>query len=160
MDEENLREVNHIPARMVIRSGSTLLVPRQGGIIADVSSTIADNAMMVLAPDAPPLRKIALRAGKRDSVDSIARRYRVSPSQVAQWNDVGRGARFAPGQTVVVYVAPKRQRGAAPATSTRYAATVHGTRVAHSTHRAETAAAGGSGRSARGTHKHVRVAKD
>ena len=101
-----------------------------------------------------------MRAGKRDSVDSIARRYRVSPSQVAQWNDVGTGAQFAPGQTVVVYVATKGQRGTAPATSTRFAATVHGTRVAHSAHRAGTAAAGGAGRSARGTHKHVRVAKN
>lgn len=158
MDEESLRDVNHIPARMVIRSGSTLLVPRQGGMMADVSSTVADNAMMVLAPDAPPLRKVALRAGKRDSVDSIARRYHVSPSQVAQWNDVGTGAKFAPGQTVVLYVAPKGQRGAAPVT--HYAATVHGTRVAHSAHRADTAAAGGTGHGVRVTHKHVRVANN
>ena len=53
--------------------------------------------MIMLAPDAPPLRKVALRAGKHDSVASVAKRYRVSAAQVAQWNDVGTGARFAPG---------------------------------------------------------------
>jgi len=136
MDEEALREVNKIPARMVIKSGSTLLVPRRGsGEIVDVSSTVADNATMILAPDAPPMRKVSLRAGKHDSVETIARRYRVSASQVAQWNSVGTGAQFTAGQTVVVYVAPRGR-----ATTTRYASTVHGTKVSHSTHRSEAAA--------------------
>jgi membrane-bound lytic murein transglycosylase D len=140
MDEEALREVNKIPARMVIKSGSTLLVPRRGGgPIVDVSSTVADNATIMLAPDAPPLRKVTLRAGKHDSVATIARRYRVSTSQVAQWNDVGTGATFASGQTIVVYVAAKGR-----ATSTRFASTVHGTKVAHSTHRSDAAASRGS----------------
>jgi membrane-bound lytic murein transglycosylase D len=119
MNEEELRDVNHIPARMLIRSGSTLLVPRRGTTIANVSSTVADNAMLLLAPDAPPMRKVALRAGRSDSVASIARRYRVSPSQVAQWNDVGTGSKFAPGQTIVVYVSGGKSRhpaGAAAAT--------------------------------------------
>jgi membrane-bound lytic murein transglycosylase D len=140
MDEDVLREVNRIPPRVVIRAGSTLLVPRHNTAIAiiDVSSTVADNATMVLSPEAAALRKMSLRAGKNDSVDSIARRYHVSASQVAQWNTVGTGAKFAPGQTVVVYVSAKGRGGAAPA-RTRFAATEHGTRVAHSTHRAGTA---------------------
>jgi membrane-bound lytic murein transglycosylase D len=121
-------------------------------MIADVSSTVADNATMLLAPDAPPLRKVALRAGRRDSVESIARRYRVSVAQVAQWNNVGTGAKFAPGQGVVVYVAGKARKGAAPAASTRTAS-------ARGTHRTRVAATGGSksGKPARGapSHKHV-----
>jgi membrane-bound lytic murein transglycosylase D len=106
---------------------------------------------MMLAPDAPPLRKIALRAGRRDSVESIAKRYRVSAAQVAQWNDVGTGAKFAPGKTVVVYVAGKARAGAATA-STRTAG-------ARGAHRTRVAATGGSksGKPARGApaHKHV-----
>ena len=98
MPEEEFREVNRIPARMVIKAGSTLLVPRRNAMVADVSSTVADNATIMLAPDAPPLRKVPLRAGKRDSVDSVAKRYRVSAAQVAQWNDVGAGAKFRRGQ--------------------------------------------------------------
>jgi membrane-bound lytic murein transglycosylase D len=104
MDEDQLREINRIPARMLIKAGSTLLVPRGNALLANVSSTIADNAQMTLSPDVPPLRRVSLRAGKRDSVASVAQRYRVSPAQVAEWNDVGAGARFPPGRTIVVYV--------------------------------------------------------
>jgi membrane-bound lytic murein transglycosylase D len=115
MSEANLRSVNRIPARMLIKAGSTLVVPRGNALLADVSSQVADNAMLALAPDAPALRKMSLRAGRHDSVASVARRYRLSPAQVAQWNDVGTGASFAPGQSVVVYVAPAARKAANPA---------------------------------------------
>jgi len=118
MPEEEFREVNRIPARMVIKSGSTLVVPRRNAMIADVSSTVADNATIMLAPDAPPLRKVSLRAGKNDSVDSVAKRYRVSPAQVAEWNSVGSGARFPAGKTIVVYV-PNKARPPTTQASTR-----------------------------------------
>ena len=111
MSEAQLREVNHIPPRMLVKAGSTLLVPRGAHRQADVSSQVADNAMMALAPDAPPLRKLSLRAGRKDSVASVASRYRVSASQVAQWNSVGAGASFKPGQTIVVFVAGKAAQG-------------------------------------------------
>ena len=116
MSEAQLREINRIPPRMLVKVGSTLLVPRGEHRQVDVSSAIADNAMMALAPDAPPLRKMSLKAGRKDSVASIAKRYRVSATQVAQWNRVGAGASFKPGQTVVVYVAAKA--GKAKATRT------------------------------------------
>ncbi|MES3015432.1 MAG: lytic transglycosylase, partial [Pseudomonadota bacterium] len=74
---------------------------------ADVSLAIADNAMMTLAPDTPPLRKMSLKAGRKETVASVARRYRLSPVQVAAWNSTSAGASFKPGQTVVVYVANK-----------------------------------------------------
>jgi membrane-bound lytic murein transglycosylase D len=119
MHEWQLREVNRIPPHMLVKAGSTLLVPRNEQRLTDVSIDIADNATMALAPDAPPVRKLALRAGRKDSVASVARRYRVSPTQVAQWNRLPVSARFKPGQTVVMYVA----------TSTRHSATRH--RVAH-----------------------------
>jgi membrane-bound lytic murein transglycosylase D len=57
---------------------------------------------------APPLRRVALTAGRRDSVATVARRYRVSRSQVAEWNDVASSASFKPGQTVIVYVSVKQ----------------------------------------------------
>jgi membrane-bound lytic murein transglycosylase D len=106
MSEESLREINHIPARMLIKAGSTLVVPRGNALLADVSSQVADTATLALAPDTP-LRKTSLKARKKDSVESVARRYRVSPAQVAEWNHVSPGATFAPGQTIVVYTAAK-----------------------------------------------------
>ncbi len=111
MSEVQLREVNRIPPRMLVRAGSTLLVPRGEHARADVSSELADNATMALAPDGPSLRRMALKAGRKDSVASVAKRYRVNASQLAQWNDVSPGASFKPGQTIVVFVASKAAPG-------------------------------------------------
>jgi membrane-bound lytic murein transglycosylase D len=104
MSESDLCAVNHIPPRMLVKAGSTLLVPRSERRQADVPSALADNAIITLAPDAPPLRKVSLRAGHKDSVATIATRYRVSTTQVAQWNQVDAAAKFKPGQTIVVFV--------------------------------------------------------
>jgi membrane-bound lytic murein transglycosylase D len=108
MSEAALRSVNRIPPRMLVKAGSTLLVPRSEQRTSDVSEHIADNAMMQLAPDLPPRRRVVLKAGKADTVASIARRYRVNAAQVAEWNSVTTIARFQPGASIVVY-APARQ---------------------------------------------------
>ncbi len=113
MDEETLREVNRIPQRMLVTAGSTLLVTRGEGRRADVTVQVADHASMTLAPDLPPLRRLSVKAGKRDSVATVAKRYRVGAQQLAGWNGVAPGASFAPGQTVVVFVANKPARAVA-----------------------------------------------
>ena len=113
MSEDELRSVNRIPARMLVKAGSTLLVQRNDPQLADVSLHIADNAMMALAPDTPPLRRVSLRAGRRDSVASVARRFRVGAAQVAEWNDVAVSAAFRPGESVVVYLPNGPARGRA-----------------------------------------------
>jgi peptidoglycan lytic transglycosylase D len=155
MAEEEFREVNRIPARMVIKAGSTLLVPRRNAMVADVSSTVADSATLMLAPDAPPLRKVSLRAGKSDSVDSVAKRYHVSAAQVAEWNDVGAGAKFPAGKTIVVYVPNKARQPTAQASSHS-----GGSRGPRATSVATTGTAKGSKPTkATVTHKHV-VAKN
>ena len=107
MSEADLREINHIPARMLIKAGSTLLVPRGANRLADVSIELADNATMALTPDIPPLRKTVLRAGKHDTVASIAKRYRVNVAQVAAWNQVIPSAKFKAGQSITVFVSGK-----------------------------------------------------
>jgi membrane-bound lytic murein transglycosylase D len=128
ISEEQLRSVNRIPPRMLVKAGSTLLVPRSPHKTTDVSGHIADNAMMLLAPDRPPGRRVSFKAGKKgDSVAAVARRHRVSAEQVAQWNSVGTDARFRPGQLIVVYKpvvakAGKRTTAAAKAPAKRTAA--------------------------------------
>jgi membrane-bound lytic murein transglycosylase D len=69
------------------------------------------------------MRRVALKAGKRDSVSSVARRYRVSAQQVAHWNGVTAGSAFRPGQPIVVYVVQRAPAAKATksATSTRSA---------------------------------------
>lgn len=112
LSEARLREINLIPPKMLVKAGSTLLVPRSEHREQDVSESLADNAMMALAPDLPPLKRMVIRAGKRDTVASIARRYKVSADKVAQWNSTSARAGFTRGQKVVVYV-PTGKRGTA-----------------------------------------------
>jgi membrane-bound lytic murein transglycosylase D len=107
MTEAQLREVNNIPPRMLVRAGSTLLVPRGESRQTDVSGHLADNGVMSLVSESPALRRMALKAGKRESVATVAQRYRVSAAQVALWNKTTVGANFKPGQTVYVFVASK-----------------------------------------------------
>ncbi len=116
MSEAQLREVNHIPSRMLVKAGSTLLVPRSAKATADVAGHLAEHATMVLAPEGRPLRRVSFKAGKGgDSVAAVAKRYKLSAAQVAQWNNTSADARFKPGQPVVVMLAtaPARKHAAA-----------------------------------------------
>ena len=112
MSESDLRTVNAIPPRMLIKAGSVLIVPRSAKMNRDVANHIADNGQLNLAPERVT-RRTTVRAGKRDTVRSIARRYRLSAAQVADWNDVGVSAAFKPGQRVVVYL-PVRSAARVP----------------------------------------------
>src|SRR5688500_696464 len=103
MSEADLRSVNAIPPRMLIKAGSVLIVPRSGKVQDDVASHVADNGQLSLAPE-NVTRKTIVKAGKNDTVASIARRYRLSPAQVAEWNSVGSSAAFKLGQQVTVYL--------------------------------------------------------
>ena len=69
ISEVQLREVNHIPPRMLVRAGSTLLVPRSARATADVSEHIAENGMLALAPEARARAKAGVKAkGTRNVV--------------------------------------------------------------------------------------------
>ncbi len=111
MDETQLRSINNIPKGMLVKAGSTLLVPRGAHRTEDVTEHVADHATLALAPDVPPLRSVRFKAGRKgDSVMAVAKRYRVRAEQVAQWNGTSTGARFKPGQVVMVMVPNKSVR--------------------------------------------------
>ena len=103
MSEADLRAMNNIPARVLIKAGSSLLVPRSSRMEQDVTEHVADNGQVSLAPEVV-LRRSTVRAGKGENVASIARKYKVSPETIAQWNKVGTGASFKAGQQVVVFL--------------------------------------------------------
>ena len=184
ISESQLRELNRIPQRMLVKAGSTLLVPRSEHREQDVSESVADNAMISLAPDVPPVKRIYVKAGKRDTATSIARRYRLPASQVAQWNRTSPGTRFKRYQSVVLFVpvgqnvrnvaqasAPREQARASNRKATRVAikggksrqvarATVRGgkaTRVALAKTSSKASARNTKGR-AQASNKRVRVA--
>ncbi|HZY18266.1 MAG TPA: transglycosylase SLT domain-containing protein [Ramlibacter sp.] len=125
MSEAELRSVNTIPPRMLIKAGSVLVVPRAPGRKEDVAVHVADNGQLSLAPEVQ-LRRTFVKAGRHDTVATIARRYKVTPAQVADWNNVGPGAAFKAGQQVVVYMAVR----ARPAPGAKAAASrTHGPRA-------------------------------
>ena len=103
MSEGDLRAVNNIPPRMMVKGGSALMVPRSAAVKQDVSSHLADNAHIALTPEIVT-RRTTVKARKHDSVTGIAQRYKVTAAQVADWNDVGVKAAFKAGQQVVLYL--------------------------------------------------------
>ena len=103
MSEEQLRAVNNIPARMLIKAGSTLLVPRSHNAQHDVTESIADRGQVSLAPEMVTMRK-TVRAGKADTVATLAKRFNLSAANVAQWNKVAANAKLKPGQSVTLFV--------------------------------------------------------
>ncbi|RZS56646.1 transglycosylase SLT domain-containing protein [Sphaerotilus mobilis] len=124
VSEATLREVNRIPPRVLVKAGSTLLVPRHAQREADVPEHLADHAHMALAPDRP-LRKVSIQVRKGDTVASLAQRHRVSAAQLAQWNRMTEKARLSAGQKLVIWQAApvsKKRSQAAPATRKKAAA--------------------------------------
>jgi membrane-bound lytic murein transglycosylase D len=136
---------------MLIKAGSTLLVPRSAKRTADVPEKVADNATMMLAPEAPTQRRLSVKVGKRgESVASVARRYRVSAEQVALWNKVPATGSFRPGQVVTLLVA-------APARST---AATRGVRTVSAKRAAKPAAAAKKHSTTARSGASVKVARD
>lgn len=103
MSEAELRRVNAIPPRMLIKAGSTLLVPRTDRLDADVAPAVADNGQVALAPEVV-LRRTTVRAQQGDTVATLARRYGVAAATVAHWNRWSAQAALKKGQAVVMYL--------------------------------------------------------
>ncbi|OWW19738.1 transglycosylase SLT domain-containing protein [Noviherbaspirillum denitrificans] len=137
---EVIREANNIPPKMVVTAGSTVLVPRSDNAPEkDIAPELVETARLVTAPDVPETRKIYVKVGKKDSLASIAQRYKVSVSQIKSWNElkqdkVASGTRLelnVPNKASAGKASPARQvaksapshRKAAPAPSRKTKAT-------------------------------------
>jgi membrane-bound lytic murein transglycosylase D len=115
---------------MLIRAGSTVLAPRAATVLADVTSRIADTGQLSLAPEAG-VRRTTVKAGKQDTVASIAARYRVKAADVARWNAVEASAQFKPGQAVTLELPVRAAKaGGATKTAAKPRANKSGTKVA------------------------------
>jgi len=122
---EVIREANNIPPRMRLKSGSTVLVPKSGETSEkDISVDLAENAVMAVEPDVPDFRKIYVKVGKRDSLASIAQRYKVSVAQIKTWNNLHQD-KVANGQSLQIEVPNKAQAKASHGPARRVAAPRH-----------------------------------
>jgi membrane-bound lytic murein transglycosylase D len=103
MGENEFRAINNIPARMLIKPGSALLVPRAAHIEQDVAGSVADTGQMSLAPEMV-LKRTTVKAGQGETVASVAHKFKVTPASVAQWNGVSASAGFKAKQQIVLYL--------------------------------------------------------
>ena len=101
MGEPELRNLNNIPPRMLVRAGSSLLVPRSEQLNRDVEGRVADNGQLSLQPEVI-LRRVNVKARKGDNLARLASRYGVSPVSVAGWNKLAVNAPLKLGQTITL----------------------------------------------------------
>jgi membrane-bound lytic murein transglycosylase D len=106
MNETQFRELNRIPPRMLIKQGSTLLVPRSAKQDKDVSEHVADNGQVSFSPEIV-LKRMMVKLRKSETVASIAKRYKVTVASVADWNKVAAASTFKAKQSVVLYLPAK-----------------------------------------------------
>lgn len=129
-DAQMLREVNHIPAGMRLKAGSTILVPKTARAPeTDIAADLADHAVMAIEPDVPDTRRIMVRVGKRDSLASIARRYQVTVAQVKGWNGL-RHDTVSRGQSLRLQV-PYHQLASNHEDDHRVASVAHAATTSH-----------------------------
>lgn len=120
IDAGELRQLNRIPPRMLVKAGSTLLVPRQGKLDFDVPEQLADHGQLMLKEEIILVRT-QVRARKGDTLARIAQRYKVGADKVADWNDLGPKTQLKPGQLLVLHL-PKSAAAAASASERSAAA--------------------------------------
>jgi membrane-bound lytic murein transglycosylase D len=139
MAEDDFRNINSIPPRMLIKAGSTLLVTRSSQFDGDVTSSVADNGQMSLAPDAV-LKRSVVQARSGDTVASLAQRVGVSAASLAEWNKFTASTSLKKGQTVVVFLPSRSATRATAAGSTPVRASTPAKRSAARTPAKSTAA--------------------
>lgn len=106
MSEDEMRSVNKIPPRMLIKAGSALLVPRPSKQEKDVTTKVADNGQLNFSPEVS-LRKKIIKARKKDSLASVAKRYKVAVNDVAMWNKLSADSALTSGQKLVLMLPNK-----------------------------------------------------
>ena len=101
MSEEELRSVNNIPPRMLVRSGSSLLVRRSAQRNSDVSEYVADNGRLSLQPEVV-WRKQSVRVRRGETLSGLANRYGVTVASIQKLNKLPRSGKLKSGQRVTL----------------------------------------------------------
>jgi len=109
MSEGELRALNAIPPKMLIKAGSALLVPRGLKKEEDVTQKVADQGQLELAPEIIT-KRVSFKVSKKDSWATLSKRYKVSIEQLAALNHLSPHDKLKPGQTLSVEVSVKAMR--------------------------------------------------
>lgn len=115
--ETALRQANRIPPRYQVRTGSTILIPRDESMEEDIQPQLI-NAAFAFEPERSNLRRVTYRVRRGDSLASVARRWGVKPADIVAWNGLRSEKLFA-GQrlnlTIVGASAPSKPKPKAKA---------------------------------------------
>jgi len=107
--EEQLREANQIPPRYRLAPGSTILIPRDEKMAADIPASSLDGRF-ALVPEESNLRYVTYRVRRGDTVASVAQRYKVLAKDLIVWNRLTSSQLFA-GQRLELKVPATAARG-------------------------------------------------
>ena len=102
-----IRHANHIPAQMVLKFGSTVLVPRPASYAhkpeKDISPEMAASGRIAMERIGMPTRIVRVTVKPQDTLFSIARRYNCDAADLRSWNKLN-SDRIHPGTVLVVHV--------------------------------------------------------
>lgn len=100
-----VREVNAIPAKMIVKAGSTILVPKTAKSSEEnIPQQIAEDAQLRIERADPGTKKVVIKIGKKENLASIAKRYKLSVADIKSWNDLNKD-QIKPGQKLVLHIA-------------------------------------------------------
>ena len=103
MPENDLRSLNKIPPGMLVKAGSTVLVPRLGAAVSqEVPEHLADHAQLAFQPERV-VKSNRIQVRKGDTLATLAKRHRVTAIQLAQWNQLSPKAALKPGQNLTLF---------------------------------------------------------
>jgi membrane-bound lytic murein transglycosylase D len=104
LNPELLREVNVIRPKMLVRAGSTLLVPKSSkSSNTDISAEIADKAQLFVERAVQRTKEFLFKVRKKETLSSVAKRFAVTTAQIKNWNNLSSEHLHA-GQTLKVQV--------------------------------------------------------
>ncbi|MDL2283851.1 transglycosylase SLT domain-containing protein [Oxalobacter sp. OttesenSCG-928-P03] len=113
-----IRHANHIPSQMVLKFGSTVLVPKLASSGSknekDISPEVSARGKIALERIGAPTRIVKVKVRKQDNLASIARRYKTSVDDLRSWNKLTSNT-VASGTILKVHVPAKAAKARSPA---------------------------------------------
>ncbi len=101
---ELLREVNSIPAKMIVKAGSTILIPKTAkSPDENIPAHVAEQAQLNIEKPSSGTRKLQIKVARNENLAGVAKRYKVSIGDIKSWNNL-RKDQITPGQKLVLHV--------------------------------------------------------
>lgn len=113
MPESDLRSLNKIPPGMLVKAGSTLLVPRMGHTQTEVSGHVADHGQLALQAE-KVLRRSTVTAKKGETLSALAKRVKHDVDDLIKWNKLSAKTALKAGQALVVFTEVSATAAAQP----------------------------------------------